>query len=334
MPGSLGMPPPAAWAAIPSPGSPYLELGPLSLRWYGLMIATGVVALTWSWFLPVRRQEIVPLAAGEAVPVLGQGTWRMGESASRRRSEIEALRTGIELGMTLIDTAEMYADGGAEQVVGEAIKGRRDDVFIVTKFYPQNATPERMRQACDRSLRRLGTDRIDLYLLHWRGDVPLRKTVEGFAELVDAGKIRYAGVSNFDVDDMREVMRLDGGENVVANEVLFNLVRSGVEYDLLPWMRQRHRPLIAYSPVEEGLLTNERHPALGEVAKRHDATAAQIALAWVVRQDGVIAIPKAAKPAHVRENRGALDIKLTAKDLEELESSFPPTEAPVPLQTR
>jgi diketogulonate reductase-like aldo/keto reductase len=268
------------------------------------------------------------------VPVLGQGTWRMGEDANKRKGEVAALRAGIEVGMTLIDTAEMYASGGAEKVVGEAIAGRRDQVFVVTKFYPQNATRERMAAACDRSLRRLNVEQIDLYLLHWPSDVPLKETLAGFEDLLEAKKIRYAGVSNFDVDEMTELGRLKGGlEGIVTNEVLYNLERRGVEWDLLPWMRQRHRPIIAYSPVEEGLLAHP-HPVLKRVAERHDATPVQIALAWVIREDGVIAIPKAADPRHVRENRGAADIKLTKRDLDELDESFPSPEGKKPLETR
>src|SRR5919204_6263573 len=275
------------------------------------------------------------LPGGEAIPVLGLGTWRMGESAASRRHEVAALRTGIDLGMTLIDTAEMYADGGAERVVGEAIAGRRDEVFIVSKFYPQNATREKMRAACERSLRRLSTDRIDLYLLHWRGGVALRETLDGFRALLDDGKIRYAGVSNFDISDMEELARLkDGLELVVTNEVLYNLERRGIEYDLLPWMRKRHRPVIAYSPIEEGLLTGRGHVVLDEIAERHDATIAQIALAWLMRDGDVIAIPKAAKAAHVKENAGALDLRLTARDLEELDGSFAPPDERMPLATR
>ena len=210
----------------------------------------------------VSRIRSTELPGGETVPVLGQGTWRMGEDKSKRKNEVAALRAGIELGMTLIDTAEMYADGGAERVVGEAVAGLRDQVFVVTKFYPQNATRERMAAACDRSLRRLDIEQIDLYLLHWRGDVPLQETLAGFANLLEAKKIRYAGVSNFDVDDMEELARLKGGlERIATNEVLYNLERRGIEWDLLPWMRRRHRPVIAYSPVEEGLLTHP-HPVL------------------------------------------------------------------------
>lgn len=280
---------------------------------------------------PIRTTKI---PGGESVPVLGLGTWRMGEDRSRRKTEVAALRTGIELGMTVIDTAEMYADGGAERVVGEAIGGRRDEVFVVTKFYPQNATRKRMVDACERSLRRLGIEQIDLYLLHWRGDVPLRETLAGFDELIETGKIRHAGVSNFDVDDMEDLARLKGGiEVIAANEVLYNLVRRGVEWDLLPWFRKRHRPLIAYSPVEEGLLAHP-HPVLKAIAERHDATPVQIALAWVIREDGVIAIPKAARIEHVREDRGAADIRLTKRDLTELDESFPRPSGKKPLEAR
>ena len=204
----------------------------------------------------------------------------------------------------------------------------------MTKFYPQNATPEKMRQACDRSLRRLGVEQIDLYLLHWRGSVPLRKTVDGFAELLSAGKIRHAGVSNLDVDDSDELARLSGWEVVVANEILYNLEKRGPELDLIPWWRKRHRPTIAYSPIEEGLLTTKRHHALAAVAERHGATAAQVALAWTIREPGVIAIPKSANAAHVKENAGALDVKLTKRDLDELDSSFAAPTDPVPLETR
>ena len=282
----------------------------------------------------MSRIRSTKLPSGEAVPVLGQGTWRMGEDRSKRTKEVAALRTGIELGMTLIDTAEMYADGGAERVVGEAIAGVRDQVFVVTKFYPQNATRDRMAAACDRSLRRLDVEQIDLYLLHWRGDVPLKETLAGFDDLLGAKKIRYAGVSNFDVDDLTELARLKGGvERIVTDEVLYNLERRGIEWDLLPWMRKRHRPIIAYSPVEEGLLAHA-HPVLKRLAERHDATPVQVALAWVIREDGVVAIPKAADPKHVRENRGAADIKLTKRDLAELDESFPPPNGKKPLEMR
>ena len=259
----------------------------------------------------------------------------MGEDREKRRSEVSALRTGIDLGMTVIDTAEMYADGGAERVVGEAIADRRDEVFLISKFYPQNATRKRMREACERSLKRLGTDRIDLYLLHWRGDVPLRETLAGFEDLLAADRIRYAGVSNFDVDDLEELARLkDGLQRVATDQVLYNLLRRGAETGVLPWCRQRRRPIVAYSPLEEGLLSHRAHPVLGEIAERHDATAAQVALAWVIRGDDAIAIPKAARGAHVRENRAAADIRLTKRDLEQLDESFPPPQTRIPLEVR
>jgi diketogulonate reductase-like aldo/keto reductase len=284
---------------------------------------------------PVGAMRRVELPGGERIPVLGQGTYRMGEDREARRREVAALRTGIELGMTVIDTAEMYADGGAERVVGEAIKGRRDDVFVITKVYPWNATRDGMAKACERSLRRLGTDRIDLYLLHWRGDVPLRETVDAFGELRRTQRIRYAGVSNFDVDDLDELARLKSGlEGVVANEVMYNLEHRGIEHDLLGWCRKRKRAVIAYSPVEEGLLTTANHVALAAIAERHDATAAQVALAWVLREPGIVAIPKAARTAHARENAGAADLRLTQRDLDELDRSFAPPEQKLPLASR
>jgi diketogulonate reductase-like aldo/keto reductase len=261
----------------------------------------------------------VELPGGEKIAAIGQGTYRMGEDRGARRREVTALRTGIDLGLTVIDTAEIYADGGAERVVGEAIAERRDDVSVITKVYPWNATRDGMAKACERSLRRLRTDRIDLYLLHWRGDVPLRETLGGFADLRHAGRIRHAGVSNFDVDDLEELARrTDGLAGVVANEVLYNLEHRGIEHDLLGWCRRRKRAIIAYSPVEEGLLTTRNHVALATVAERSGATPAQVALAWVIRRPGVIAIPKAGRTAHVRENAGAADVRLTARDLEEL----------------
>ncbi len=277
----------------------------------------------------------VELPGGEQVPVLGQGTYRMGEDRDARRRELTALRTGIELGMTVIDTAEMYADGGAERVVGEAIAGRREDVFLITKVYPWNATRAGIVKACERSLRRLGTDRIDLYLVHWRGEVPLRETLAGFADLLRDGKIRHAGVSNFDVSDLEDLVdRADGAGRVVANEVMYNLEHRGIEHDLLGWCRKRKRAVIAYSPVEEGLLTSPNHVALAAVAERHRATAAQVALAWVIRAPGVIAIPKAARAAHVRENAGAAGLRLTTRDLGELDASFAPPDEKLPLATR
>jgi diketogulonate reductase-like aldo/keto reductase len=270
------------------------------------------------------------LPSGAAIPVLGQGAWGMAEDARRRKDEIAALRLGLELGMTLIDTAEMYADGGAEELVGEAVLGRRHQVFLVSKVLPENATRQGTLDACERSLLRLRTDVIDLYLLHWRGNVPLEETLDAFDVLARAGKIRHWGVSNFDILDMNELWALDGGTAVQTDQVLYNLTRRGIEFDLMPWCRKRRIPIMAYSPIEQGRLLG--HATLRNVAARHDATPAQVALAWVLRQDGVIAIPKAATPAHVRENRAALDIRLTEQDLAALDAAFPPPTAAVPLE--
>ncbi len=272
----------------------------------------------------------VILPAGEAVPALGQGTWRMGEDAGRRTSEIAALQLGIDLGMTLIDTAEMYADGASEELVREAIGGRRDEVFLVSKVLPHNATRRRTIAACEGSLRRLGTDRLDLYLLHWRGHAPLAETLDAFAMLTDAGKIRYWGVSNFDGSDMEELARLPGGGAVATNQVLYNLTRRGIEYDLLPSCTARGIPIMAYSPIEQGRMLGRAR--LKAVAARHGVTAAQVAIAWVLRKDGVFTIPKAATPAHVRENRAALDLRLTEEDYAELDGAFPPPQEPRPLE--
>ncbi|HZW20705.1 aldo/keto reductase [Noviherbaspirillum sp.] len=269
------------------------------------------------------------LANGETIPVLGQGTWCMAEKPRSRESEINALRRGLDLGMRLVDTAEMYADGASEELVGEALAGRRDEVFLVSKVLPQNASRRGTIAACERSLRRLGTDRLDLYLLHWRGSVPLQETVEALARLKHDGKIRHWGVSNFDLDDMRELEALAGGEPVV-NQVLYNLTRRGIEYDLLPWCRSNGIAVMAYSPIEQGKLLG--HPVLREVAARHDATAAQVALSWVLRQQGVVAIPKAGRAAHVEENREALELALTEADLVELDRAFRPPTSPRPLE--
>ena len=262
------------------------------------------------------------LPSGEAVQVLGQGTWKMGEDSRRRAGEVNALKLGLDLGMTLIDTAEMYASGGAEEVVAEAIAGRRDELFLVSKVLPSNASRSGVPAACEKSLRRMRTDRIDLYLLHWPGSVPLSETVEAFEALKKAGKIRHWGVSNFDTDEMEELTGLRSGGNVQTNQVLYNLSRRGPEFDLAPWSRQRSIPLMAYSPVEQGALA--RNARLEAIAARHNATAAQIALAWVMTQDGVIAIPKASRQEHVRQNVAALDIKLTGEDLADLDRAFPP----------
>jgi diketogulonate reductase-like aldo/keto reductase len=262
------------------------------------------------------------LPSGDTVPVLGQGTWAMGENPDNRKDEIAALRSGLDSGMTLIDTAEMYGDGAAEEVLGEALRGRRDEAFLVSKVLPDNASRAGTIDACEQSLRRLGTDRIDLYLLHWRGSVPLAQTLEGFEQLLRAGKIHHWGVSNFDVDDMEELDRLGFNPPVATDQVLYNLTRRGIEYDLLPWCRQRAIPVMAYSPLEQNRLLGK--PELRRVADQHNATPAQVALAWVLRGDGVIAIPKAATPAHVEQNRRALEIVLTADDLAALDRAFAP----------
>lgn len=270
------------------------------------------------------------LPSGETVPVLGQGTWYMGDEPRQRADEIASLRLGLDLGMTLIDTAEMYGDGASEKLVGAAIAGRRDEVFLVSKVLPSNATRSGTIAACERSLKRLGTDRIDLYLLHWRGRTPFAETIAAFEALQDAGKIRHWGVSNMDVDDMQEIARASGGAAMATNQVLYNLTRRGIEYDLLPQAQTRGLPLMAYSPIEQGRLTE--YPEVEEIADRHGVTPAQIALAWVLRQQGVIAIPKAATPRHVQENRAALDLQLTPQDLADLDDVFPPPDGPESLE--
>jgi diketogulonate reductase-like aldo/keto reductase len=271
----------------------------------------------------------VKLPSGEDVPQLGQGTWRMGESAARRKDEVAALRLGLDLGMTLIDAAEMYADGGAEQVVAEAVEGRRDDAFIVTKVMPENSSRAGTIAACERSLKRLATDRIDLYLLHWRGRFPLEETLAAFLELKEKGAIRYWGVSNFDVEDMEELFGLGGGNSCAANQVVYNLRRRGIEGDLVPWSRAHGVPIMAYSPIEQGRLSG--NTTLAAIAARHGATPAQIALAFVLRAPDMMVIPKAGNEAHVRENRAALDIRLTEADLAELDRVFPPPQGATPL---
>ena len=260
----------------------------------------------------------------ESVPVLGQGTWRMGESKRAHANEVAALRLGIELGMTLIDSAEMYGEGGTEKVVADAIEGRRDRVFIVTKVYPHNASRAELPKACEHSLKRLCIETIDLYLLHWREKTPpLEETIETFEKLRTAGKIKRWGVSNFDVDDMEELFAIENGRNCSVNQVLYNLEHREIEFDLLPWSQKNKIPILAYSPVghDRGLLENK---TLTKLAKRHDATSAQIALAWVLRQPGVIAIPKASNEKHVRENARSIKIKLTEEDFVELDREFPP----------
>ena len=267
--------------------------------------------------------KTVSLADGTHVPVLGQGTWRMGENKSAHADEVAALRLGIDLGMTLIDTAEMYGEGGAEKVVADGIVGQRDRVFVVTKVYPHNASRSELPKACERSLKRLRIDAIDLYLLHWRGNVPLEETVETFEKLRSAGKIKRWGVSNFDVDDMKEVLAIKNGSPCATNQILYNLENREIESGLVPWSLKNKIPIMAYSPVGHGrgLLENK---TLNEIAKRHDAPPAQIALAWVIRQPRIIAIPKASNEKHVRDNAGSTEIKLTKDDLSDIDQEFPP----------
>ena len=273
--------------------------------------------------------RFVTLRSGERVPALGQGTWHMGENRRRAADEAAALRLGIDLGMTLIDTAEMYGDGAAERIVGEAIAGRRDEVFLVSKVLPHNASRAGVVAACERSLKRLATDRIDLYLLHWRGSIPLAETLEGFLRLERDGKIRHHGVSNFDRADMAEWLALKGGDTVAADQVLYNLARRGPEWDLVPWCREHQIAIMAYTPLGTGGMLG--NPALAEIARRRGATPAQIALAWLLRQENTIVIPKASRPEHVRENRGALDVTLSQEDLAALDRAFPPPKRKTPF---
>ncbi len=261
--------------------------------------------------------KTVRLPDGVDVPVLGQGTWRMGEGKAPPGAEASALRLGIDLGMTLIDTAEMYGDGGSERVVGQAIAGRRDDVFLVSKVYPQNASLRAMARSCEASLQRLGTNRLDLYLLHWRGGTPLSETVEAFERLRAAGKILRWGVSNLDVADLEEL----GPGEAATDQVLYNLQSRGIEFDLLPWCAARQLPVMAYSPVGQGGDLID-HPALRDVARRHDASPAQVAIAWTIRHPGIISIPKASDPAHVRANAAAATLELSSDDLAVLDAAF------------
>ena len=272
--------------------------------------------------------KTVRLPDGTDVPALGQGTWMMAEDPQRRGDEIAALRVGIDLGMTLIDTAEMYADGESERLVGEAVAGRRDEVFLVSKAYPQNASRSGLSRACEASLDRLGTDRLDLYLLHWRGGVPLGETVEAMERLVDAGKILRWGVSNLDTDDMEELVAA-GGQACATDQILYNLTRRGPEHDLLPWLAARRMPVMAYSPIEQGRLVADE--GLRTLAGELDVTPAQVALAWLLARDGVIAIPKAGTVEHVQENRAAADLALAPETVARLDAMFPLPSGPVPL---
>lgn len=273
----------------------------------------------------------ITLCSGVSVPVLGQGTWRMGENRAQFAEEVTALQTGIGLGMTLIDTAEMYGNGGSERVVAAAIEGRRNDVQIVSKVLPSNASRKGTIEACRQSLKRLGTDHLDLYLLHWRGRYPLAETVAAFEELKREGAIRDWGVSNFDVEDMEELFAVPSGENCAANQVLYNLMARGIEYDLNAWCKSRGVPIMAYTPLghDSRMLS---HPEMRRVAAAHGATTGQVALAFVLARDGVMAIPKASQNKHVIENRAAANVRLTADDLAALDRAFPPPRRKAPLE--
>ncbi|WP_430754019.1 aldo/keto reductase [Micrococcus luteus] len=272
----------------------------------------------------------ITLPSGEAIPVLGQGTWGWGEDPSRRSNEVAALHAGLERGMTLVDTAEMYADGGAEEVVGEALAGRRDEAFVVSKVLPSHASRSGTIAACERSLKRLGTDRIDLYLLHWQGRYPLQDTVAAFHQLVENGKIRYWGLSNFDHRALAELQDVPGSSGLATDQVLYNLSRRGPEYDLLPWCTDHQLPVMAYSPIEQGRILDDT--TLNDVAARHSVSPAAAALAWVLRRDSLCTIPKASSPQHVRDNATALDVELTREDLDALDRAFPPPSGPRPLE--
>ncbi len=270
------------------------------------------------------------LPSGQLIPILGMGTWQMGENARNRQSEIDALRHGLDLGLTLIDTAEMYGEGGAEEVIAQAIASRRAEVFLVSKVYPHNASKRGTITACERSLQRLKTDYLDLYLLHWRGEVPLVETLEALQTLQQSGKIRSYGVSNFDAEDMEEAIGLKDGKGIATNQVLYNLMRRGIEWNLLPWCRQRGIPIMAYSPIEQGRLLNNR--TLKMIAQQREVTAAQVAIAWLLHQENVIVIPKSSRIDHVEQNYAALNLKLSAEELAALDAAFPPPTKPVPLE--
>lgn len=274
--------------------------------------------------------KTVTLPSGESVPAFGLGTWCLGDDRARRADELAALRLGLDAGATLIDTAEMYGDGRSEQLVGEAIAGRRDAVFLVSKVLPQNASRAGVAKACEASLRRLGTDRIDLYLLHWRGHVPLTETVQAFVALQRAGKIRHWGVSNFDADDMEELAGVEHGDQVACNQVLYNLSRRGPEWALAPWLHERRVALMAYSPIEQARLV--RHAKLARFAAANGMTPAQAALAWLLARDGVIVIPRTARPERMRENLGALEHPLSPAQRAELDRLFPPPTGPRALE--
>ncbi|QCI97493.1 aldo/keto reductase [Agrobacterium larrymoorei] len=272
----------------------------------------------------------VTLPSGKNIPALGIGTWNMGDSRSSEAQEVASIRKAIELGMTVVDTAEMYADGRSEDVVGKAIRDLRNDVFLVSKVYPYNASALGTIDACERSLKRLGVEQLDLYLLHWRGSYPLEETVAAFEQLKQDGKIADWGVSNFDTDDMEELFAVENGSNCAANQVLYNLSRRGPEYDLLPWCQQHSVPIMAYSPIEQGRLLNNHE--LIRIAKAYQVTPAQVALAFLLERDGVLAIPKSARPERVEENRGAPDLEISEEDWTALDAAFPPQQKKTSLE--
>lgn len=272
----------------------------------------------------------VTLVSGEQVPRLGLGTWRMGERASERKREAAALKLGLDLGIALVDTAEMYGEGGAEKIVGEAIAGARERVFLVSKVYPHNASRDGVAAACERSLKRLGTDYLDLYLLHWRGDIALEETIEGFETLRRAGKVRYWGVSNFDVADMQQLWALEDGPACAVNQVYYNLARRWPDWKLRDWQRARSIVTMAYSPLDQGRLLS--HPALQAIAQRHRASSAQVALAWLLAQDDVITIPKAVATDHVREIVATLSLEFSSEDVALIERAFPPPKSKTEIE--
>ncbi|TPP11406.1 aldo/keto reductase [Rhizobium glycinendophyticum] len=267
---------------------------------------------------------------GTTVPSLGFGTWMMGENKAEAQAEIDAIRLALDLGMTVIDTAEMYADGDAEQVVGEALKDRRDEAFLVSKVLPWNASYDGTIAACTRSLHRLGTDRLDLYLLHWRGEHPLEDTVAAMEELKQAGRISAWGVSNFDVDDMEELFSVPDGDNCAVNQLLYNLSRRGIEFDLLPWCQEHRIPVMAYSPIEQGRILH--NPELIHVAKAYQATPAQVALAFLLERECVMPIPKTSNLRRLQENRNAVDLDISDEDWARLDAAFPPPARKIPLE--
>lgn len=261
------------------------------------------------------------------MPILGQGTWGMGENPDSKEKEVKALRHGIKNGLSLIDTAEMYGNGGAELVVGKAIKDfNREDLYIVSKVYPHNAGKDNIFTACENSLKRLGTDYLDMYLLHWRGSIPLEETVECMEKLVKLGKIKGWGVSNFDTDDMKELWQIKDGQNCLLNQVLYHLGSRGIEFNLLPWMKENKVATMAYCPIAQGgrlkrgLLDN---PAVNEVAKKHGISQTQVLLAFVLNQENLIAIPKASSINHIDKNIATLNVKLDNEDIALLNEHYP-----------